>query len=254
MALQYRIEGTGAADADPLVLLHGLGVTYTIWQNLVPLLSPYYKLILVELPGHGATPALPPNVNYYQGSAALLEELRCELGIEKWNILAYSMGAWAGQVYLQQHASRVGRSIFLCPARLNRFWAYSMRGVDRADRLAPVVSAWLLSGWRLCWLVRWLGFAGKEHPYGALWTQEIQTQPVPVIVHLLRDLPGYGLAPFPLPPVPVLFIWGDQDAIVAHPSLKQARDNDVFVPGYHSSPMLAAQPIARAILDFLARE
>src|SRR6266851_4325242 len=45
--LPFRVEGSG----HPLLLIHGWGVTYTVWQKLVPLLAPHFQLILVELPG-----------------------------------------------------------------------------------------------------------------------------------------------------------------------------------------------------------
>ena len=38
MALNYRIEGR--LDGPVLLLVHGLGVTFLIWQHLAPLLQP----------------------------------------------------------------------------------------------------------------------------------------------------------------------------------------------------------------------
>ncbi len=43
------ITGTG----QPLVMLHGWGWHSGIWQPLVPILSQYYQLFLVDLPGFG---------------------------------------------------------------------------------------------------------------------------------------------------------------------------------------------------------
>ncbi|ORM62648.1 pimeloyl-[acyl-carrier protein] methyl ester esterase [Pantoea rodasii] len=43
---------TGAGDRD-LVLLHGWGLNAEVWQNIVPRLSPHFRLHLVDLPGFG---------------------------------------------------------------------------------------------------------------------------------------------------------------------------------------------------------
>jgi pimeloyl-ACP methyl ester carboxylesterase len=63
--LCYRLTGNGT----PLLLIHGWGVTYAIWQNLAPLLTPYFQLIMIELPGIGDSPEVDPEKPYYQACA-----------------------------------------------------------------------------------------------------------------------------------------------------------------------------------------
>lgn len=46
------------AEAIPLVLLHGWGFSSQIWSTLLPELSPYFDITLVDLPGHGKSPIL----------------------------------------------------------------------------------------------------------------------------------------------------------------------------------------------------
>ncbi|MFT4270765.1 MAG: pimeloyl-ACP methyl ester esterase BioH [Pantoea sp.] len=43
---------TGTGDCD-LVLLHGWGLNAEVWQNIIPRLSPHFRLHLVDLPGFG---------------------------------------------------------------------------------------------------------------------------------------------------------------------------------------------------------
>lgn len=47
--IHYRVLGAG----EPLVLLHGLGSAGSDWFPVTPGLAPYYRLILVDLRGHG---------------------------------------------------------------------------------------------------------------------------------------------------------------------------------------------------------
>jgi len=50
---------TGEGDRD-LVLLHGWGLNAEVWQNIVPRLSPHFRLHLVDLPGFGRSQASGP--------------------------------------------------------------------------------------------------------------------------------------------------------------------------------------------------
>jgi pimeloyl-ACP methyl ester carboxylesterase len=66
-ALDYTVEQVGrrgsrisalvagSADAEPLVLLHGLGATKSSWLPVVPALARHHRVIAVDLPGFGAS-------------------------------------------------------------------------------------------------------------------------------------------------------------------------------------------------------
>jgi len=242
MLLSHRIFENG----PPLLLLHGMGVTYPIWENLLPLLIPYYKLILVELPGHGSSPPLPRDTSFYEISASMIEGLRQELRIDRWSILGYSTGTRVLQEYLMRYPERVERAIYLCPLLAKPACSFALKGLIRIDLQFPWLGSWLLRGWRLHQLVLLFGFNGLEHPDAAMWTREIASQPVEVMKALLKDLPGAGRDPFEISPVPALFIWGDRDRIVESPRWPGTMDR--IVKGGHSLPMLAAQDVSKYIL------
>jgi pimeloyl-ACP methyl ester carboxylesterase len=52
--MRYFVGGTG----PPLVLVHGLGGSATNWVELAPLLRPHFRLVIPDLPGHGASEPL----------------------------------------------------------------------------------------------------------------------------------------------------------------------------------------------------
>src|SRR3990172_2227617 len=52
-------RGTGDAGAPAVLLLHGLGSSADDWAHQLPLLTPCYRVLLVDLPGHRRS-ALPP--------------------------------------------------------------------------------------------------------------------------------------------------------------------------------------------------
>ncbi|MGA8302628.1 MAG: alpha/beta fold hydrolase [Thermoplasmata archaeon] len=59
ISLSARDEGAGPA----LVLLHGVGLSHTLWNEVVPGLSAEFRVIAPDLRGHGRTPS-PPGSRY----------------------------------------------------------------------------------------------------------------------------------------------------------------------------------------------
>jgi len=145
----------------------------------------------------------------------------------------------------------VSRVIFLCPAHLTELSSLGLRLAWWLDNTRPELTEWALSDWRLYGFVRALGFNGRGHPYATAWTSEIEEQPVESLKRLMFELPQRGRAPFALPPVPTLFIWGRRDALMARP--RRAGPNHISIKADHSAPLLAARDIAQVALPFLMR-
>jgi len=243
--LSHKITGNG----PPLLLIHGWGVSYTIWRNLVPLLEEHFKLIIIELPGIGDSPALASTLLYYPASAEEIERLRQELNIEQWAILSYSVGTRVGEAYIQRYPDRVTRAVFLCPLYLPWWSSLGLRFARWLEKLSPGLMYWILSGWRLRRLILLLGFSGQPHAYADEWQKEIELQQKDSIKRQLYQLPGLGRVPFAMLTETSLFVWGHQDVLTARP--RQPRSNDVFIPAHHGAPMLAAQYVAEKVIPFL---
>jgi pimeloyl-ACP methyl ester carboxylesterase len=249
--LPYHIEGSG----NPLLLIHGWGVTYTVWQKLVPLLAPHFQLILVELPGLGAASEIDPGKPYYRACAEALEELRMTLGIEQWAVLAYSTGTRVSEIYLQRYPQHVTSAVFLCPMYLRRSWQMALQVGQWVDANGSGLVNWVLSGWRLYGLLLALGFNLHRRDCASEWRSEIELQPMDSLKRMLMDLPDKGRAPFMLPvspPIPSLFVWGKRDALTARPPF--SRPNDVFIFANHSAPVLNPDRVAAVVLPFLKEE
>jgi pimeloyl-ACP methyl ester carboxylesterase len=245
MMLSFKIEGNG----PPLLLLHGWGVTYTIWRELTPLLSPFFRLIMVELPGMGSSPPADETQSYYVACAAMVEEVRQSLDIAQWAVLSYSTGTRAAEAYAQRYASHISQMVFLSPALVSGWNWLALQGLIWLDGRWSPVGTWVLSGWRLAGLILALGFNGRYHAYTRDWMVEIGAQAVPGLKTALRDLPDGGRAPFALLPLPALFVWGNHDIVMFRP--RRPQPHDCFIAANHSAPMLAAPAIARVVLPFL---
>lgn len=242
--LSYRVVGEG----PPLLLLHGFGISYKIWQALIPLLKSHFQLILVELPGIGASPPVRPGELYYAASADRLDALRRKLGLARWSILCYSTGTRVGEAYLKHYRHAVNRCVFLCPLHVRGWRWYALQGLVRMDAMLPAVGHMVLSGASLSILVLILGFNGRFGPQVAEWTTEIGAQPVSVLKQILRDIPDEGSALLD-PGVPSLHIWGRQDLITAPPS--DLGDAHFYIDANHAAPVLAATDVADLAINFL---
>lgn len=86
-------EAAPDTGLPPLLMVHGLLVGRDIWQpNLA--LSRWFRLIRVDLPGHGDSPA-PQSRDQARPDSIIraLDQLRESLGIARWHLCGQSFGA-----------------------------------------------------------------------------------------------------------------------------------------------------------------
>lgn len=90
MAYYYIETGDGA----PLALLHGFTGSSASWDEIIPCLAQRFRLIGIDLPGHGRTPA-PSDLarGALPQVAADIAALLRDLGAAPAHLLGYSMGA-----------------------------------------------------------------------------------------------------------------------------------------------------------------
>ena len=244
--LSYVEYGSGPA----LLLLHGWGISFAIWSQLIPHLQQPFRLIVPEMPGIGASP-LPQPGNYYDVSARAVEDLRTHLAIDRWSIVGYSLGGWVARSFARRWPERVDRLMFLCWARPYPAASVTMALLLEIDRRFPRWGNWLLTRWRLAVLVAALGFNGQPTPLAALWVSEISLQSIPIVKQTLRHMPAWGQAGHRLPPVPTRFVWGKHDILGVAPFFPG--EHDRIVRGTHGLPMTNPEGVAKEVFDFFGR-
>lgn len=87
--LWARDEGSG----PPLLLLHGIGASHTIWNAIVPALAPRFRTIVPDLRGHGRSVAPPDARADYAELEADLVGLLGSKGIDSAHLVGFSAGA-----------------------------------------------------------------------------------------------------------------------------------------------------------------
>jgi pimeloyl-ACP methyl ester carboxylesterase len=80
---------------EPLVLVHANGMSGRAWRPVLPMLSRERDVIVIDLPGHGRSPPVPPHVTPAPpGFAWLLSRFLDELGIDRAHVAGNSLGGW----------------------------------------------------------------------------------------------------------------------------------------------------------------
>ena len=80
---------------EPLLLIHGLGGTARVWDPVLPLLEGGRDVHVIDMPGFGAAPPLPPSEEPTAANLArALHEQCAEQGIERPHVAGNSLGGW----------------------------------------------------------------------------------------------------------------------------------------------------------------
>lgn len=107
----YYVEACG--DGPPLLLLHGFSGSSVNWLSLLPALSAQFRVIAVDLLGHGRTAAPADDSRYtIEHAAADLAALLTTLDAVPAHILGYSMGGRLA-LYLAVTRPHLVRSLIL---------------------------------------------------------------------------------------------------------------------------------------------
>ena len=109
LKMYYEMHGEG----QPLVLLHGAFMTIDLnWGKMLPALSKNRQAIAVELQGHGHTGDIDRPLNYGQMADDTAELLR-QLGIEKADIMGYSLGGPTTVELAIRHPEKVRKMVVI---------------------------------------------------------------------------------------------------------------------------------------------
>ena len=86
--LFYKKNGTGI----PLILIHGFTGSHESFETSVRYLRQYFKVITIDMIGHGKSFDKNPNNYTFERSVQLIKDILIELNIKKTNLLGYSLG------------------------------------------------------------------------------------------------------------------------------------------------------------------
>ena len=112
--LNYSITGSG----QPLLLIHGMGSASTAWKPIRSELERDFKVVTVDLPGHGDTPLVPGVAMDPNNLARYVLHEMSEIGIEQFDVCGNSLGGWVALELACIAPSRINSVTGLAPAGL----------------------------------------------------------------------------------------------------------------------------------------
>lgn len=114
LALAWRWTGAEDPTRPAVVLIHGLGSSSRDWPLQLPALVPRFRVLLVDLPGHGESP-MPEGRLTIQGMAEDVARAMKHAGADAAHLVGVSLGACVGLTLAIRAPERV-RSLTLVSA------------------------------------------------------------------------------------------------------------------------------------------
>ncbi|MSQ07044.1 MAG: alpha/beta fold hydrolase [Dehalococcoidia bacterium] len=122
--VNYVQEGQGPA----VLLLHGLGTSLVTWaQNIQPLAAAGYRVVALDLPGHGDSDK-PRHLSYDPAAGArLVRRALHALGVERASLVGNSAGGLIVGMYALAYPTQVERLVLVSAGGLGRQVAWFLR-------------------------------------------------------------------------------------------------------------------------------
>ncbi|GAB7039257.1 MULTISPECIES: alpha/beta fold hydrolase [Catenuloplanes] len=231
---RIRYHATGAPDAPPVVLLHGIGRSLEDWSPQHPLLDDAYRVISVDLPGFGLSRRLREPVTLASLAGGVWATLDALGETRPVHLIGNSLGGAVSMRMLTGDPARVRTLTLVNSAGFGREVTFAMRllavpGLGRPllgrvrPRIARRAEASIFADRSL---------VTEERVATAI---RLARQPdfAAVYLEIARELGGFRgiagpwrselLARVSRTPRPTLIVWGERDLILPAAHLAAAR-------------------------------
>jgi pimeloyl-ACP methyl ester carboxylesterase len=101
-----KIHYTDTGKGRVVVLLHGFLGSHEVWSEFVKKLSKKFRVIAIDLPGHGQT----PSIGYYHSTELLAQSVKAVLdkaGVRRYVIAGHSMGGYVALAFAELYSENV---------------------------------------------------------------------------------------------------------------------------------------------------
>ncbi|MFI5308829.1 MAG: alpha/beta fold hydrolase [Polyangiales bacterium] len=110
---RVHVRDEGKRDGPALVLVHGSNDSLHTWEAWVPLLGRDFRLVSLDLPGHGLTGRVPGDDYSNDALVRCLAAVVDVLGLRDFALAGNSLGGHVAWRYALDHQDRVQRLILL---------------------------------------------------------------------------------------------------------------------------------------------
>jgi len=116
MSARLAVEESGSGE--PLVLIHGLATTRSIWSLVVPLLSRTRRVITLDVPGFGDSPPAGEGFELDAVASRIARGLARRGVGEPFDLVGHSLGAGVALTLAVNRTRLVQRLVLVAPAGL----------------------------------------------------------------------------------------------------------------------------------------
>ncbi|MBP6011419.1 MAG: alpha/beta hydrolase [Alphaproteobacteria bacterium] len=109
--VHYRDQGQ--KNGMPLVLLHGSNASLHTWEPWAGQLGDQFRIISVDLPGHGLTGAVPGDDYSQEGMAKFVDLFTRAMGVQRFALAGNSMGGGVAARFALMHPERLTHVILV---------------------------------------------------------------------------------------------------------------------------------------------
>jgi len=148
--IHFRDQGN--AEGEPLVLIHGSNASLHTWEPWIQIIGRQFRVITLDLPGHGLTGAVP-NAQYDTAAQlATVERLLQHLKVSQFILGGNSMGGGVSWRYALAHPEQVS-GLVLIDASGPRSWRAALQSGNKqttdkdTKNEGPLVFRLLQQGW-----------------------------------------------------------------------------------------------------------
>ena len=248
-------EMHGSDSAPAVVLLHPVCASREIWRFQLPVWATSFRLILVDLPGHGLSKALggaPQLVDFAQALHATLDAA----GIDKVSLVGVSLGAMVAQSFALTYPERtkalvLANSGAYTPAPVKALWDERLLNYDKLgaeSHVRSTVERWFAESYR------------AQAPLTVKWVEEqVRGTSRAGYFEAVEAIKGMShLSVLPGIVVPTLVIAGERDAAVKPEICAGVADvisgsRYAVLPGGHISNVECATEFTELVGDFLLK-
>jgi pimeloyl-ACP methyl ester carboxylesterase len=130
--IHYFDKGTGAV----IILIHGYLESSEIWNSLAAKLSKHFRIISIDLPGHGLSDVYQVSSSM-EFMAIMIKKLLDDLGIKKVFMIGHSLGGYVTLAFLELYPGRLsGYCLFH-----SQPFADSPEAIEKREREIEIVKA-----------------------------------------------------------------------------------------------------------------
>ncbi len=103
---KIKVHYSDSGEGRVIVLLHGFLGSNEIWAEFIKTFSKKFRVIAIDLPGHGETPA----IGYYHNMELLAQSVKAvldKIGVWRYVIVGHSMGGYASLAFAELFPNNV---------------------------------------------------------------------------------------------------------------------------------------------------